>query len=89
MLVNKIKNPDPNDESRLTFNYRNVYKDMPEYALILISKIHDYLSDPHYEYFLSADIKYGYFTIKTHLANRYVFTFYIDDINQLQPTKMP
>jgi hypothetical protein len=83
ILIDKVKNPDPNDEPRLTFNYRNVHKNMPECALVLASKVHDYLSDPRYEYFLSADIKHGYFAIKTHPANRYVFAFYIDSINQL------
>jgi hypothetical protein len=80
VLVDKVKNPGLNDEFRLTFNYRNVYKDMPECALILVSKVHNYLSDPRHEYFLSVDIKYGYFAIKTHLADRYVFAFYIDSI---------
>jgi hypothetical protein len=89
VLVNKVKNPDPNNEPRLTFNYRNVHKDMPECALILASKVHNYLSDPRHEYFLSANIKHGYFAIKTHPADKYVFAFYIDGIGQLQPTRMP
>jgi hypothetical protein len=81
VLVDKIENPNLNNESRLTFNYRNVYKDISECALILTFKVYDYLSDPRHEYFLSADIKYGYFIIKTYLTDRYVFAFYIDNIN--------
>jgi hypothetical protein len=88
MLIDKVKNSNLNDESRLIFNYRNVYKDMPGCALILIFKVHNYLSDPRYKYFLSTNIKHGYFTIKTYSVNRYVFTFYINSIGQLQPTRM-
>ena len=83
MLIDKVKNPGLNDESRLIFNYRNVYKDMPECALVFTSKIYNYLSDSRYKYFQSADIKYRYFAIRTYLADKYVFTFYIDGIGQL------
>jgi response regulator RpfG family c-di-GMP phosphodiesterase len=81
MLVDKVKNSGLNDESRLTFNYRNVHKDIPKCAFILASKVHDYLSDPRHEYFLSADIKHKYFAIKTHPTNKYVFAFYINGIS--------
>jgi hypothetical protein len=80
VLVDKVENLGPNDEFRLIFNYRNVHEDMPGCAFVFASKVYDYLSDPRHEYFLSADIKYGYFAIKIYLADRYVFAFYIDGI---------
>ena len=43
--MNKMKNSKLNDESRLTFNYSKVKKEMFKSYLKLSLKIHDYLTN--------------------------------------------
>ncbi|KAI1007083.1 hypothetical protein K3495_g1139 [Podosphaera aphanis] len=47
-------------ESCITFNYRNVWEDMPGCYLELISKVHDYLSNPSHQFYHQFDLKHGY-----------------------------
>lgn len=89
VVVNKEENPKPTDEPRLTFDYSKVKEDMPGSYLELMSKVHDYLSDPRHKTFFQADIKHGYFSVVLHPDDRHLFAFTIPGIGQLQPTRMP
>ena len=89
VLVDKVENPGPEDEPRLTFNYSNVKEEMPGCHLELTSKVHDYLSDPRHNTFFQADIKHAYYSVLVHPEDRHVFAFTLPGIGQLQPTRMP
>ena len=89
VLVDKVENPGPDDEPRLTFDYSHVHEDMPGSFMELASKVHDYLSDPRHGVFMQADIKHGYFAIPLHPDDRHLFAFTISGLGQLQPTRAP
>ena len=48
VLVDKVENPTPLDEPRLTFSYIHVRETMPGSYMELASKVHDYLADPRH-----------------------------------------
>lgn len=89
VVVDKEENTKPTDEPRITFDYSKVKEDMPGSYLELMSKVHDYLSDPRHKTFFQADIKHGYFSVVLHPEDRHLFAFTIPGIGQLQPTRMP
>ncbi|SLM35366.1 hypothetical protein LPUS_04613 [Lasallia pustulata] len=89
VIIDKEENPKPTDEPRITFDYSRVKEDMPRSYLELMSKVHNYLSDPRHGTFFQADIKHGYFSIVLHLEDCYLFAFTIPGIGQLRPTRMP
>ena len=89
VIVDKEENPKPTDEPRITFDYSKVKEDMPGSHLELMSKVHDYLSDPRHRTFFQADVKHGYFSVVLHPDDRHLFAFSIPGIGQLQPTRMP
>ena len=59
VLVNKVENPGPNNEPRLTLNYSKVKEEMPGSHLELSSKVHDYLADPRHQCYFQANVKHG------------------------------
>ncbi|KAI0995222.1 hypothetical protein K3495_g12960, partial [Podosphaera aphanis] len=59
VLVNKPGQKEP----RITFNYRNVWEDMPGCYLELMSKVHDYLSNPSHRFYHQFDLKHGYWCV--------------------------
>jgi len=80
VIVNKVENPKPSDEPRITFNYSRVYKDLPSYHLELSSKVYNHLSNLRYSYLFSANLKYAYLTIPLYYKDRYYFSFTISSI---------
>ena len=89
VLVDKVENPGPHDEPRITFNFSKVNEQMPGTHLELVSKVHDYLSDPRHGVYMQADMTHGYYLISLHPDDRHYFAFTIPGIGQLQPTRMP
>ncbi len=89
VLVDKVEDPTPTDEPRLTFDYSRVNEDLPGSYLELSSKVHDNLSNPQHTCLFAADLKHAYYTIELHPDDRHLFAFTISGIGQLQPTRMP
>ena len=88
VIVDKVENPRPEDEPRVTFNYSRVTKDLPGTYMELSSKVHDNLSDLRHHFLIAADLKYAYLTIPLHPSDRHYFAFTISGIGQVQPTRM-
>lgn len=88
VVVDKVENPTPQDEPRVTFDYSRVSEDLPGTHMELSAKVHDNLSDPRHKCLFAADIKYAYHTIPLHEDDRHFFAFTISGIGQLQPTRM-
>lgn len=87
--MDKVENPTPQDESRLTFNYSHVLEDLSEPYINLASKAHDYLSDPTHRIYMQADIKRDYFAVELNPDDREMFAFSILELGQVQPARMP
>ena len=87
-MVDKIDDPKPSDEPRMTFDYSRVTELMPGAHLELSSKVHDHLSNPSHGCLLSADLKHAYLTVPLHPDDRHYFAFTISGIGQYQPTRM-
>ena len=88
VIVDKVENPKPEDEPRVTFDYSRVHEDLPGTYLELSSKVHDNLSNPRHKCLFAADLKHAYLTIPLHPADRHYFAFTISGIGQVQPTRM-
>ena len=88
VVVDKVDNPTPQDEPRVTFDYSRVNEDLPGTFMELSSKVHDNLSDPRHACLFAADLKHAYHTIPLHKDDRHYFAFTISGIGQLQPTRM-
>ncbi len=58
MIVDKVKNPTSQNESRVTFDYFRVHEELFDFFLKLFSKLHDNLSDLGYQVFFSIDLKH-------------------------------
>lgn len=89
VLVDKVPDPKPTDEPRLTFAYHQVHEDLPGVHMELSARVHDSLSDPRHGTLFSADLKHAYYSISLHPEDRHIFAFTIQGIGQLQPTRMP
>ena len=87
-MVDKVEDPQPTDEPRMTFDYSRVPELLPGSHLELSSKVHDHLSNPRHGYLFSADLKHAYLTIPLHKDDRHYFAFTISGIGQLQPKRM-
>jgi hypothetical protein len=48
------------NEYWVAFNYRNVKETLPRCYVILLSEVHDYLSNPTYQCFFQCDVKHAY-----------------------------
>ena len=88
VLVDKVENPTPNDEPRMTYDYSRVVEELPGTHMPLMSGCHDYLSDPRHRCFMTADLKHAYSTVLVHPEDRKFFAFTIPGMGQLQPTRM-
>ena len=88
VMVDKVENPKPTDEPRMTFDYSRVIELLPGAHLELSSKVHDHLSNPKHGCLFSADLKHAYLTIPLHPDDRHYFAFTISGIGQVQPTRM-
>ena len=88
VVVDKVENPRPEDEPRVTFDYSRVTEDLPGTYMELSSKVHDNLSDPRHHVLFAADLKHAYLTIPLHPEDRHYFAFTISGIGQVQPTRM-
>ena len=88
VIVDKVENPTPEDEPRVTFDYSRVHEELPGSHLELSSKVHDNLSDPRHQCLFAADLKHAYLTIPLHPDDRHYFAFTISGIGQVQPTRM-
>ena len=82
VMVDKVENPQPSDETRMTFDYSRVTELLPGAHLELSSKVHDHLSNPRHGYLVSADLKHAYLTIPLHPVDRHYFAFTISGIGQ-------
>ena len=49
IMVNKVGNPTPEDEPRMTIDYSRVTENLPGCHLELGSKVHDHLSNPRHQ----------------------------------------
>lgn len=87
-MVDKVENPLPSDEPRMTFDYSRVDELLPGSFLEMSSKVHDHLSNPQHGCLFSADLKHAYLTIPLHRDDRHYFAFTISGIGQCQPTRM-
>jgi len=88
VIVDKVEDPTPEDEPRVTFDYSRVEEDLPGSHLEHSSKVHDNLSDPRHRSLFAADLKHAYLTIPLHPDDRHNFAFTISGIGQVQPTRM-
>ena len=82
-MVDKVENPQPSDEPRMTFDYPRVKELLPGKHLELSSKVHDYLSNLCHACLFSADLKHSYLTIPVHPDDRHYFPFTISGIGQV------
>ena len=80
VIVDKVENPGPDDEPRITFNYSRVKEDLPGSYIELSSKVYDNLSNPRYKYLFIVDLKYAYLIISLYLEDRHFFIFKISGI---------
>ena len=87
-MVDKVKNPGPNNESRITFDYSRVIELLSGAHLKLSSRVHDYLSNPKHGCLFLADLKHVYLTVPLYSNDRYFFAFTISEIDQCQPTRI-
>ena len=88
VVVDKVENPRPEDEPRVTFDYSRVTEELPGTYMELSSKVHDNLADPRHRFLFAADLKHAYLTIPLHPEDRHYFAFTISGIGQVQPTRM-
>jgi len=88
VMVDKVEDPTPEDEPRMTFDYSRVYEILPGSHLELSSKVHDHLSNPRNRSLFQADLKHAYLTVPLHRDDRHKFAFTISGIGQCQPTRM-
>ena len=88
VIVDKVENPTPQDEPRVTLDYSRVNEELPGTHLELSSKVHDNLSNPNHGCLFAADLKHAYLTIPLHPDDRHYFAFTISGIGQVQPTRM-
>ncbi|KAI0994847.1 hypothetical protein K3495_g13336 [Podosphaera aphanis] len=90
VLVDKDKeNPQWGNERRVTFNYRYVEEVLPAIRMPLMAEIHEFLGHPEIKFFCQWDFKHAYWTIELHEDCRHLFAFVLDDLPQLQPTRLP
>ena len=75
VLVDKVKNPTPQDEPRMTYNYSKVVEELPGVHMNLMSGCHDYLSDPRHGCYMVADLKHAYLLVEVHPEDRKFFAF--------------
>ena len=80
-MVDKIKNSQSSNKSRMIFNYSRVIKLLSNTYLKLSSKIYNHLFNSRYKCLFSTNLKYAYFTISLHLNDKHYFAFTIFDIN--------
>lgn len=88
VMVDKVENPTPSDEPRMTFDYSRVTELLPGAHMELSSKVHDHLSNPRHGCLFTADLKHAYLTIPLHPDDRHYFAFTISGIGQCQPCRM-
>ena len=88
VMVDKVEDPKPTDEPRMTFDYSRVTELLPGTHMELSSKVHDHLANPRHGCLFSADLKHAYLTIPLHPDDRHYFAFTISGIGQIQPTRM-
>lgn len=89
VVVDKVPHPRPENELRVTFNYRNVDEEIPAHKLERMDEVMEYLGNPSHRVFMQADLKHAYYSVPLHRSNRHIYAFSIDGIGQLQPTRMP
>lgn len=77
VLVDKVPNPKPTDEPRLTFAYHQVHEDLPGVHTELSARVHNSLSDPRHGNLFSADLKHAYYSISLHPEDKHIFAFTI------------
>lgn len=87
-MFDKVENPQPSNEPRMTFDYSRATELLPGAHLELSSKVHDHLSNPCHGCLFSADLKHAYLTIPLHPDDRHYFAFTMSGIGQVQPTRM-
>lgn len=88
MIVDKVADSTLKNESRITFNYFRVTKDLSDTFMKLNSKIHDNLTDSRHKCLMTVNLKHAYLTIDMHSKNKYYFAFIISEIDQLQSIRM-
>lgn len=90
VLVDKDRdNPKLGNEPRVTFNYRNVKEILPAIRMPLMAEVHEFLGHPDIKFFCQWDFKHAYWTISLHKDCRHLYAFVLDDLPQLQPTRLP
>lgn len=87
-MVDKVDNPTPEDEPRITINYQHVHETKPGNYLNLASKCHDFVSKPHHTTYSKLNLKHGYFAIELHPKHRQILAFTVPGIGQVQPTQL-
>lgn len=87
-MVDKIENPKPTDEPRMTFDYSKIVEELSGMHMQLMSRCHDYLSHPKHGVFMTADLKYAYSIVSVHPVDQKYFAFFTPGMGQLQPTRM-
>jgi len=88
MIVDKVADSTLKNESRITFNYFRVTKDLSDTFMKLNSKIHNNLTDSRHKCLMTVNLKHAYLTIDMHSKNKYYFAFIISEIDQLQSIRM-
>ena len=67
--MNKFEHAILLNESRPTFNYSQVKKNLSDCHLKLCTRVHDYLSSSMHEIFMQTDVKHEYFSVRIHSKN--------------------
>lgn len=88
VMVDKVENPKPTDEPRMTFDYSKVVEELPGVHMQLTGGCHDYLSNPRHGCYMTVDLKYGYSLVPVHPEDRKFFAFTIPGMGQFQPVRM-
>lgn len=84
-----MPNPQPQDEPRITFNYRNVNELVPAHKLERADDVLEYVANPNHRVFIQADLEHAYYSVPLAKDYRHIYAFTIDGLGHLQPTRMP
>ena len=81
VLMNKMENPTPQNEFKMTYDYFHVAEKFSETHMKLMSKCHDYFSDFRHGCYMTVDLKHAYFIVEVHSDDKKYFAFTISKLD--------